>query len=333
MAAARRISVAEPSAWHAPQLVTPDATPEPDPARPRLLFVDDDERILNALRSLVRGDYDAVTVTDGEQALEALKADVFDVIVSDQRMPKMAGVEVLRRAREIAPETVRILLTGYSDLASMVGSINEGEIYRFVSKPWDNQELTRTLHGAVAVSRALREMRRGSKPPHVVDGTLLVIEREPDLIRSVRDLFGRRYKVRYAPSCEDALDLMVKEDVAVVLVDVDGHEAHMTTMLQLLKQEQPQMLAIVATRASDSEYLIELINQAQIYRFLTKPPDPQLLKQHVEAALGRHRALRQSPELAQQQKAEPPPRTLRESDLGEHILQKLSLLRRHASGG
>ncbi len=62
-----------------------------------------------------------VTATDGEQALEAIQGQCFDVVVSDQRMPTMTGVEVLRRVREIAPDTVRILLTGYSDLASMVG--------------------------------------------------------------------------------------------------------------------------------------------------------------------------------------------------------------------
>jgi serine/threonine-protein kinase len=294
--------------------------------------VDDDERILNALRSLARADYDVVTVTEGEQALEEVTKGAFDVIMSDQRMPKMPGVEVLRRVREIAPDTVRILLTGYSDLDSMVGSINEGEIYRFVSKPWDNQELARILNESVAVSRALREMRSEPLLPLEVDGTLLVIESEPNLIRAVRELFGRRHKVLYAQSGDDALDLMAKGEVAVVLADVDAQQAQMTTMLKLLKQEQPQMLAIVATGASDSELLIDLINQAQIHRLLNKPPDLQILKQHIESAMARHRTLRQTPELARHPRAEPPPRAVRESSLGQSILGKLSLLRRTVPG-
>jgi eukaryotic-like serine/threonine-protein kinase len=334
MAAARRISGRDQSSETslAPEPVAADAAPASEPARPRILFVDDDERILNALRSLVRVEYDVVTATDGEQALEAVQSEAFDVVVSDQRMPRMSGVELLRRVREIAPDTVRILLTGYSDLASMIGSINDGEIYRFVSKPWDNGELARILNEAVAIARALREMRSERMPALEVDGTLLVVESEPDLIRAVRELFGRRYKVLYAPSGDEALDLMVNEEVAVLLADVDGHPAQVTTMLKLLKQEQPQMLAIVATGASDSELLIELINQAQIFRLLHKPPDLQVLKQHIESAMTRHRALRQTRMLARQQTAEPPPERVRASSAGQGILGKLRLLRRRAAG-
>jgi serine/threonine-protein kinase len=333
-AVARRIGSSEraPEAPLTPEPVAADPPPPSEPARPRMLFVDDDERILNALRSLVRADYDVVTATDGEQALEAFRDGAFDVVVSDQRMPGMTGVEVLRRVREIAPDTVRILLTGYTDLASMVGSINEGEIYRFVSKPWDNHELVTILEEAAGVACALSAMRSERVPPLEVDGTLLVVESEPNLIRTVRALFGRRHKVLYAPSGDDALDLMANEDVAVLLADLDGQPAQMTTLLKLLKQEQPQMLAIVATGASDSELLIELINQAQIYRLLNKPPALPVLKEHIDSAMTRHRALRQTPALARQQKTEAPPDTVRESSVGQSILGKLKLLRRRVAG-
>ena len=332
--AARRISGGEqtPETSLTPEPAAADAAPAPEPRRPRMLFVDDDERILNALRSLARMEYDVVMATDGEQALEAVQSEAFDVVVSDQKMPKMTGVELLRRVRELAPDTVRILLTGYSDLASMVGSINDGEIYRFVSKPWDNQELAAIFKEAVTLASTLRDMRSDATPLLEVDGTLLVVESEPDLIRAVRELFGRRHKVLYAPSADSALDLMVNEEVAVLLADVDSHQAPVTTMLKLLKQEQPQMLAIVATGASDSELLIELINQAQIYRLLHKPPELQLLKQHIESAMVRHRALRQTPALARQQKTEAPPDAVRESSVGQSILGKLKLLRRRVAG-
>jgi len=333
MPTARRVNAADPFMSPPPQSGPPSVVCDPDLMRPRILFVDDDERVLNELRSLVCADYRVVIATNGEQALEALNADAFDVIVSEQRMLGMPRAELLRRVREIAPDTVRIALTGDTDLASVARVINEGEIYRFVRKPWDNGELAKTLQAAVAFSRALREASRGTIPPHVVDGALIVVEREPDLIRTVRECFGRRYKVRYAPSADDALDVMANEDVAVLLVDLDGHEAHMATLLKLLKHEQPQMVAIVATRASDSELLIELINQAQIYRFLTMPPHAQLVTQHIEAALARHRALRRNPELAQQQRGDVPPHTVRESSLGQQILRRLRLLRAAATGG
>jgi serine/threonine-protein kinase len=310
----------------------PETTQAPVPSRPHVLFVAGDERILMALRSLFGREYDVVTATDGEQALAAMQGRVFDVVVSDERMPTMTGVELLQRMRELAPDTVRILLAGRSDLAATAAAINDGEIFRFVRKPWDDSGLAAILAEAVTLAGALSAVRSDPAPVLVVDGTLLVVESEPDLIRAVRSLCGRRQKVLYAPSADDALDLMVDEEVAALLVDIDGHPAQMTTMLKLLKQEQPQILAIVATGASDPERLIELINQAQIHRLLHKPPDLQLLKQHIESAMTRHRALRQTPALARHQKTEAPPATVRESNLGQSILGKLKLLPRRIAG-
>jgi DNA-binding NtrC family response regulator len=332
--AARRISLVAPARESAPDIDLADPGPPADlpAAKPRVLFVDDEERILNALQALFKADFEVVTASAGNQALEAMNAGPIDVVVSDQRMPGMLGVEVLRRARETAPDTVRILLTGYSDLASIVGSINDGEIYRFVSKPWDNQELTRILKEAVSVSRALRDARRSPIPALEVDGTLLVVETEPNMIRAVREIFGRRHKVRYAPSGEAALELMMNEEVSVLLADVDTKHAELATMLKLLKQEQPQVLSIVATGASDSELVIELINQAQIYRFLNKPLNPSVLAQHIESAMARHRVLRQTPEVARQQKVEPSPPAVRQSVFGRSVLDKLKLLRQRTVG-
>ncbi len=101
----------------------------------RILFIDDEERILSALKSQFRERYHVFTTTDGNKALEFLRKYQMHGIVSDQRMPTMVGVELLRQAKEMQPNSVRILLTGYSDLAAIVGSINDGEVYRFISKP------------------------------------------------------------------------------------------------------------------------------------------------------------------------------------------------------
>ena len=111
----------------------------------RLLVIDDEERILTALKSLFRNTYHVFATTDGHKALDFLQRYQMHVIISDQRMPIMTGVELLRQSRDISPRSVRILLTGYSDLASIVGSINDGEIYRFISKPWDNGELQKIV--------------------------------------------------------------------------------------------------------------------------------------------------------------------------------------------
>src|SRR5205814_895067 len=91
--------------------------------KPTLLFVDDEPSILTALRVVFRSAYNVTVTTDGFEAIELLKSKKFDVIVSDQRMPSITGVEVLCNARDISPNTVRILLTGYSDTDAILGAI------------------------------------------------------------------------------------------------------------------------------------------------------------------------------------------------------------------
>ena len=135
-------------------------------AKTRVLFVDDEERILTALKSIFRSKYHVLTAANGQEALDFIQRFKIPVIVSDQRMPGMLGVDLLRQSRELAPDSVRILLTGYSDLASIVGSINDGEVFRFISKPWDNQELQQVI--AEAVIDRQRSARAGALGAGVV---------------------------------------------------------------------------------------------------------------------------------------------------------------------
>ncbi len=114
----------------------------------RILFVDDEERILRSLAMQFRRQYDVLTESDPRRALERLKSESVQIIVSDQRMPQMSGAEFLAQASEIAPHTLRILLTGYSDLDAAVDALNSGGIFRYLTKPWDQQEMTNTLRQA-----------------------------------------------------------------------------------------------------------------------------------------------------------------------------------------
>ncbi|MEJ5999357.1 EAL domain-containing protein [Paucibacter soli] len=107
-----------------------------------LLLVDDEENILAALKRLLRRDgYQIVTATSGAQGLQRLTEHSVDVILSDQRMPGMTGVEFLRRAKELYPDTVRMVLSGYTELQSITDAVNEGAIYKFLTKPWDDERL------------------------------------------------------------------------------------------------------------------------------------------------------------------------------------------------
>ncbi|GIV62546.1 MAG: two-component system response regulator [Rhodothermaceae bacterium] len=134
--------------------------PEEPRERPRVLLLDDEENILRSLQRLLRKRYDVTATTSPEEALEYLEQATFAVIVSDQRMPTMEGTTFLARAREKAPDTVRILLTGYADMQSVIRAINEGAVFRFLTKPWNDEEVLATIHQAVEQNHLVSENRR-----------------------------------------------------------------------------------------------------------------------------------------------------------------------------
>ena len=139
------------------------AVPTPGDARPErtLLLVDDEENILAALKRLLRRDgYRILTANGCAEALALLAENEVDVIVSDQRMPNMTGVEFLRRARTIHPDTVRIVLSGYTELQSITDAINEGAIYKFLTKPWDDELLRANIEEAFRQKEMADDNRR-----------------------------------------------------------------------------------------------------------------------------------------------------------------------------
>ena len=120
----------------------------------KVLFVDDEKRVLNSMRGLFRREYELFLTTNGDEAIKLVTEHDIDVIVADQRMPGLTGVEVLGKIREVSPRTVRILLTGYADPEAIEGSINVGEVFRFLSKPCQPKILRETLKLAITAARA-----------------------------------------------------------------------------------------------------------------------------------------------------------------------------------
>ena len=267
----------------------------------RILFVDDEERIVTALRSIFRVNYHVFTATNGPEALEIVRKFEPHVVVSDQRMPEMLGVELLRRVKGMAPNTVRMLLTGYSDLAAIVGSINEGEVFRFISKPWDNQEIQRIMAEAAAIAFDLAAT--AATPPIVperMEAGVLVIDAQDETFRAVTRLVGGACPVYQAKSLDEGFNQLESHETALIVADVASRGEEIVAAFKLLKQERPEILAIVLTEASDSELVIELINQAQIFRFINKPVNPDLLRQHAQTALTRYQSFKQNPHLTRQ---------------------------------
>ncbi|MGV3627515.1 MAG: protein kinase domain-containing protein [Betaproteobacteria bacterium] len=269
----------------------------------KLLFVDDEERILNALRSVFRNQYNVFTASSGPEAMEFLKRFRPHVVISDQRMPEMTGVEFLRQVKDFAPQTVRILLTGYSDLASIVGSINDGEVFRFISKPWDNAEIQKTIGEAAAIALELADMATAPViVPDKLGSGILVLNPDQGVFRAVNELMGSVCPVLHAPDMERGLTLLAEHEIAVIIADIRSSDQKSVATFKLLKQDHPEILAILTTEASDSELVIDLINQAQVFRFLSKPLNLKLLQQHVHAALARYQSFRKTPKLLKQHK-------------------------------
>lgn len=115
-----------------------------------LIFIDDETDNLDALERVFRKKYNVLKCSSGPEALKILKEqDDISVIISDQRMPEMTGVEFLEKSMKIHPNAIRILLTGYTDLDSVIAAINSGQVYRYITKPWDTRDLQITVDQAV----------------------------------------------------------------------------------------------------------------------------------------------------------------------------------------
>lgn len=151
------------------EAIAPDiAETPPVPAAPTvqqvtatLLLVDDEPSVLSALQRALRPDgYRLLTATSGAEALEILSRETVAVIVSDQRMPRMAGAEFLELARQVQPDAGRILLTGYAEPQAIIDAINRGGVYRYVSKPWQDGDLRLTLRRALDQHLLIVENRR-----------------------------------------------------------------------------------------------------------------------------------------------------------------------------
>jgi DNA-binding NtrC family response regulator len=125
-----------------------------------ILLVDDEPEILFSLRGLLRQEFELYTAESGAEALEVLHRRPVHVIMTDQRMPQMTGVELLRRSQGECPEAIRLIFTGYADIKAVVDAINQGQVYRYLTKPWDPDELVAVLHEACEHYERIAERRR-----------------------------------------------------------------------------------------------------------------------------------------------------------------------------
>ncbi|MCK5666381.1 MAG: response regulator, partial [Thiotrichaceae bacterium] len=257
---------------------------------------------LKTLYILFKDDYNVHTAMNGYEALDIIKKETVHVIISDQRMPKMRGTELLHQVKQISPNTVRLLLTGYSEVDGIITAVNEAEIFRYISKPWDFDEIQNRI--LLAAQIGMKLYHHTTAPLKQEDLKILVID---DNVETYNILAEQGNIVKRCATLESACDIIAnQEDLAIIISDliVDGDD--MTLPLKALKQARPEIVTIILTEMQDVHLLIELINQAQIFRFLPKPIRKSLLESTVNTAIQHYLAMQQHPELLARYNVEMP---------------------------
>ncbi len=122
-----------------------------------ILYVDDEMNNLISFKAVFRIKYNVLTAISGEEAIKLLKNNNVDIIITDQRMPNMTGVEFLESILDEYPDPIRILLTGYADMNAVIDAVNKGKIFHYLTKPWNEEELDMTITRAYDVYKSRME--------------------------------------------------------------------------------------------------------------------------------------------------------------------------------
>lgn len=273
--------------------------------KPHLLIVDDEPKIVRTLDRLLRPHFHTHPANSGAEALDILRSNRIHVILSDQRMPEMTGVALLEKTKQLWPNTTRVLLTGYSDLSAVVNSVNKGEIFRYITKPWKNDELIEVVKLAADISRHLfRSCAReaAKETPGTADEdtipTILALNPQNELKVMLEGLVGRKSKIISVSSPQAALDCLAEQDVSIIVAMPGDRIGQDLEFIKDTKVRHPQILSILIVDEADSSRLIAMINEGQIYRFLQKPFTLGQLKIFLMSAQRYQKKLRDYPEQA-----------------------------------
>src|SRR6266480_7580095 len=125
-----------------------------------VLVVDDEPDVVKSVQDLLRLDYKVLGTTRAADALIILNKEIVHVVMTDQRMPEMSGVEFLHKVREQHPDAIRLLFTGYADIRAVIDAINQGNVYRYLTKPWDPDELQTVIREACERYDLIAERKR-----------------------------------------------------------------------------------------------------------------------------------------------------------------------------
>lgn len=302
----------------------------------RVLFVDDEPRVTSALKAIFRREYEVSVANGGGEALELMQNAKFDVIVSDQRMPKMLGNELLAQVSKLYPQTMRILLTGFMDKQAIVDSINEGEVYRFINKPWNNDEMREVIAEAALASEIPVILPAATAPSATAtpnanepetqaaasaqaraslelgDHALLMMEQAKDVRHQIRKFCSDHAIMIYGTqNIEQAVAAATsRESIGVAVIELSEDTESALQTINLLKRARPEVITIALTEEYDAHTAVDLINQGQVFKYLAKPLDLTGFENTIENAFLRHRFLKKHKSAQKRFKVEKPQGTI-----------------------
>ena len=319
----------------------------------RILFVDDEPRITSALRATFRRDFNVVVANSGSEALRILEKHQIDVLVSDERMPGMLGHELLSKVSRMYPQTMRILLTGFTDKRAIIDSINDGEIFRFINKPWQNDEMRAILHEAAVASKvkiptvesndiqpietnsvsefaeptsvAANSIKKTIAALPVGDRALLMVDQHESTRLHIRRFCNKNKIMIYGTkNTEQAVAAAVaRKNIGVAILEFSSDNEAAIETINVLKDVRPDLVTLALTDEHDAETAVNLINQGQVFKYLAKPLDANQFEHSIRNAFIRHDFLKQNKIAYQRYSVEKPKKAI--SRGLRNLLKKLRL--------
>lgn len=272
-------------------------------ARPfRVLTVTANPRVQRAL-DVVWREHEIVACADSAAAVALAGARDVDGVLCDQKVGAALGVDLLVEVRQAHPRALRMLLCDRPDARLLLDAVNEAEVFRIVDQPWDIAVLRET---AIAAARGARLAPPLSGNPLSDDDAerirrttaVVVIESDAVSAQRLRDLLQPHYKTHFANSLDRALQFMEQHETGALLCSTAASRGELVPALKALKQAHPHITTVIMDPLADFDRVIELVNEAQVFRLLRRPFNPLLCRPYVDAALARHWNIKQLPQSA-----------------------------------
>ncbi len=204
----------------------------------KILFVDDEENVLKAMcRIFRRENYTLLTANSGVEALELLQKEPVHVVISDHQMPGMTGADLLRKIKALYPQTIRIMLTGHADVNAIMGAVNEGAVYKFITKPWNDEDLRLTVSLALEQYDLIQENKALKKQKKAQAQKIKQLSRFVNVNRSqVGRLLLRRNLIE-KEDLDKALALQAKSNKIFPIILIEMGLVKEATLMKTIQSE------------------------------------------------------------------------------------------------